>query len=131
MVDDVEGIFYRLLVEHVGEGYVAILVGKVQTRHCPPVNTDLRGDEAHGDFLTKRLVAHGAADKLVELLNIASDGVLVGIVATGVSHLVLQLHNLLAVADLASGRQTIEQRELQLLDAVASHDGGKDVDDAA
>ena len=46
-------------------------------------------------------------------------------------HLMLELKHLLAVADLGSGSQTVEQGDLHVLDAVAGHDGGKDIHDAA
>ena len=61
----------------------------------------------------------------------AVDGLPVGIAATGVGHLGLQQHHLLAVSDLHGGRQVVEQCQCQLVDALADHDGSDNAEDAA
>ena len=111
VVDDVEAILYRLLVKHVGEGHVTLFVGELQSGNSPPVNTDLRGSEVHGNLLGHALAAHHTLHEPVQLLGKSLNRCLVGIVATGMGHLILQLHHLSAVVDSQCGSQVIIQRE--------------------
>ena len=106
---------------------------KTEGGHRPVVNTQLAGDELHGDVLVLVLAGHRGGDELVQLLRVLLDGLLVGIVlgrakrqsraTTCCGHLLLQCHHLLAVAHLHGGGQVVEQGQRQVVDALARHDG--------
>ena len=74
VVNDVDGILNRLLVEQLGEGNVSILVGKVEGGHCPVVNTELLGLQPHRNLLVHALASHLGTDELVQLLGVSLDG---------------------------------------------------------
>ena len=105
VVHNVDHIFDALLIEHIGKGDVAVLVGEVQGGHCPViVDAELDGLHHRRDGLValESLAGHCTADELVQLLGVSLDGLLVGIVTTGVGHSVLQLGGTFPQSDTVS-----------------------------